>query len=163
MKENVNRIDPREAAPPRLALKPPVFDEEAVARADQALQAMSGSFRQWLDQEVGRLQSARMIAAELGWTDEGLDPVLMAAHDLKGMGATYDYPLITQIAGSLCKLIDSEEGKAAARAAPALVCAHIDAIRAAARDGVKTDSHPVGQALLRALEAQVGALGLPAD
>jgi len=163
MKQNANRIDPREVAPPRVALKPPVFDEEAVARADSALQAMSGSFREWLDQEVGKLQLARLIAAEAGWSDEALDPVMLAAHDLKGMGATYDYPLITQIAGSLCKLIDSPEGKAAARAAPALVCAHIDAIRAAARDGVKTDSHAIGQALLRTLEAHVESLGLPAD
>ncbi|HVZ98759.1 MAG TPA: Hpt domain-containing protein [Caulobacterales bacterium] len=159
----VTLIDPTRAAPPRLALKSPVFDAEAVARADQALQSMSGSFQLWLDEEVARLQTARLSAVAADWSNDALDILLIAAHDLKGMGATYDYPLVSQIAGSLCRLIDCEEGRAAARAKPSLVFAHVDAIRAAARDGVRTDAHAVGQALLHALEMQVDALGLPLE
>ncbi|HVY86368.1 MAG TPA: Hpt domain-containing protein [Caulobacterales bacterium] len=158
----VKLIDPAQAAPPRVALKPPVFDEDAVARADQALQSMSGSFQYWLDQEVARLQGARLVV-ESHWSRDTVDALLIAAHDLKGMGATYDYPLVTQIAGSLCRLIDSEEGREAARKRPMLVAAHVDAIRAAARDGVRTDANSIGDALLKALETQVEALGLPAD
>jgi hypothetical protein len=41
-----------------------------------------------------------------------------------------------------------------------LVEAHVDALRAALRDGVKTDAHPVGRLLLRTLEAEVEALGV---
>jgi len=42
----------------------------------------------------------------------------------------------------------------------ALVDAHIDAIRAAVRDDIKTDEHPVGRALSDELEARVAeALG----
>ncbi|MES1158463.1 MAG: Hpt domain-containing protein [Terricaulis silvestris] len=156
-------INPNEASPPRLSLKPPVFDADAVARADQALQSMSNNFQAWLDEEVSRLQKARLAAVDSAWSDDAFDTLLIAAHDLKGMGATYDYPLITQIAGSLCRLVDTDESRAAARAKPALVGAHVDAIRAAARDGVRTDSHAVGQALLKALEMNVEALGIAAE
>jgi hypothetical protein len=41
-----------------------------------------------------------------------------------------------------------------------LVIAHIDALRAAVRDEVKDDQHPVGRALLLALETRVERLGV---
>jgi chemotaxis protein histidine kinase CheA len=154
-------IDPKESGRRPLDLPSPVFDEDAVARADDALRAMSGSFQQWLEAEVAKLQAARLAASSAYWDDESLDALMLAAHDLKGLGGTYDYPLVTQLAASLCRLIDSEEGRATVRSAPALLAGHIDAVRAAVRDGIKTDRHPIGSSLLRALEARVEALGLP--
>jgi len=138
----------------------PVFDADAVARADKALKAMSGQFKQWLDDEVARLQGARVAAAAALWSDEALSELHGCAHDLKGVGATYEYPLVTQLAASLCRLIETDAGKVAARAAPALVIAHVDAIRACARDSIRTDGHPTGKALLGALEKEVLALGV---
>jgi hypothetical protein len=38
----------------------------------------------------------------------------------------------------------------------ALIDAHIDAIKTSARDDIKTDDHPIGQALIQDLEARVG-------
>ena len=143
-----------------LDLKAPVFDEAAVARADDALKAMSGSFQEWLEEEMSKLQAARLAAETARWSAPALEPVMAAAHDLKGLGGTYDFPLVTQIAASLCRLIETDAGKAAARAEPALVCAHVDALRAALRGGIKTDDHPIGRSLLQALEAKVEALGV---
>ncbi len=131
------------------------------ARADDALRAMSGSFQQWREDEVGKLQTRRLGASAARRYDDSLEALMLAAHDLKGLGGTYDYPLVTQLAASLCRLIDSDEGKAAVRAGPALLTGHIDAIRAAVRDGIKTDKHPIGSTVLRTLEARVDALGLP--
>ncbi len=141
-------------------LAQPIFDEEAIARADKTLEAMSGSFEQWLDADVRNLQAARTAAEGANWSVTSLASLFATAHDLKGMGATYGYPIVTQIAASLCRLIETDAGKQAAAAHPALVCAHVDAIRAALRDGMKSDEHPVGKALLQALDAQVAALGV---
>lgn len=154
-------IDPKEQGRRPLDLKPPIFDEEAVNRADDALKAMSGSFREWLDNEVTRLNTARMQAVEAGWTTESLQTLQLRSHDLKGLGATYGFPIVTQIAASLCRLIETDAGREAARAQPALVEAHVDAVRAAVRQEVKTAAHPIGRALLDALQARVDALGLP--
>lgn len=159
-KPKVQFIDPREVSP-RIGQTPnPLFDADAVTRADETLKAMSGSFEQWLEADVQKLQTARTAAEQVGWRDEGVSRLFIAAHDLKGMGATYGYPLVTQLCASLCRLIETEAGKRAAQANPALAAAHVDAVRAALRDRIATAAHPVGRALLQALEAQVASLGV---
>lgn len=142
------------------AAKPSLFDEAAVARAEGALKALSGHFQGWLEEEVQKVHEARIAASTSKWSDESLDGLLATAHDVKGLGATYDYPFATRIAASLCRLIETAEGKAAARREPHLVDAHVDALRASARDKIRTPEHPVGKALLIALEGRVEALGV---
>ncbi|WP_233346953.1 hypothetical protein [Hyphobacterium sp. CCMP332] len=75
------------------------------------------------------------------------------AHDLRGMGTTYKFPIITRMAGSLSKLIESEEKRAIAPAKLAL--AHTSAIRAALRQDIRDEKNPVGRALATELETQV--------
>lgn len=106
------------------------------------------------------MQGARLAAERLNWSDQAFADLFAAAHDLKGMGSTYGFPLATQLAASLCRLIETNAGREAARAAPSLVTAHVDAIRAAMRDGVKSSANPLGRALLQALETRVEALGV---
>lgn len=159
-KQHAQIIDPKTASARPLNLKSPLFDDAALARAEAALKEMSGSFQGWLEEEVAKVQAARAAAAQAGWTHEALAALLSAAHDVKGLGGTYEYPLVTQIAASLCRLIETDNGKAAAARDPSLTEAHVDALRAAVRDEIKTDAHPVGRALLRTLEAQVEALGV---
>jgi hypothetical protein len=137
-----------------------VFDQHAVTRADDTLKAMSGSFGEWLVGDVAKLQAARTACEDAAWSDASLSRLFAAAHDLKGMGSTYGYPLATQLAASLCRLVETDAGKAAARATPALACAHVDALRAAVRDGIRSAGNPVGRALLEALETRVDALGV---
>jgi chemotaxis protein histidine kinase CheA len=159
-KTNVQMIDPKEFG--RRQIELPVFDAQSVARADQALKAMRGSFQEWLEADVEILQNARLAGEQNGWSEQAFEAVLNAAHDLKGLGATYEYPLATKMAGSLCRLLEADEGKSAMLKSPGLMIAHIDAIRAAARDHIKSIENPTGRALLRALELEVDALGVPA-
>jgi chemotaxis protein histidine kinase CheA len=162
-KPNVQIINPREVAPRVLDIQKPVFDQTALVRADQTLKALSGSFDQWLEADVAQLQMARVKAEQDGWSDKALHGVFAASHNLKGMGATYGSPLATQLAASLCRLTETDAGKASARANPSLVSAHVDAVRAALRDNITSANHPVGRALLEALEAQVARLGVAPD
>jgi hypothetical protein len=159
-KTDAQLIDPKEFGRRTFDVKAPVFDADCVARAEEALKALSGSFQGWLEEEVRKLQAARLAGEQAGWTTEALEALLGVAHDIKGLGATYDYPLATQIAASLCRLIETDAGKAAARNEPSLVHAHVDAVRAAARDQIKSAANPLGRALLRALEARVAELGV---
>jgi len=160
MKAKAQIIDPREAGPRPLNLAQPVFNEEALARADQALEALSGAFEGWLNADIATLQSARIAADRAGWNDAALDALWRTAHNLKGMGSTYGYPIVTRIAASLCRLIESQAGKSAARANPNLIDAHVDGLRAAVRDRIASDHHPLARALVQALEAQVARLGV---
>ena len=129
------------------------LDADAVARAEAALKSLSGQFSQWLQDELAKLDAARAEVKAQGLTTATAEVLYMRAHDLKGLGATYEFPLVTRLAGSLCKLIDSPETRLSAPLA--LVDAHIDAIKAAVRDDIKTDEHPLGKALAEELESRV--------
>ena len=131
------------------------IDPAAIAKAEAALKSLSGNFAEWLADEVGKLEAARQRVKAEGLTVEASENLYLRAHDLKGLGATYEYPLVTRIAGSLCKLIDDPAKRA--EAPMALVDAHIDAIKAAVKGGIQTDTHPVGRALVTELEGQVKA------
>ena len=129
------------------------FDPAAIAKAEAALKSLSGNFAQWLQDEITKLETARETVRTEGATPQTLETVYMRAHDLKGLGTTYGYPLITRIAASLCKLTDDAEKRS--RAPMQLIDSHIEAIRAAVRDEIKTDEHPVGLQLVQELEKRV--------
>jgi len=128
-----------------------------VAKAEAALKALSGQFTQWMTDELNKLEDARYAIKTQGMTAETGDKLYTHAHDMKGLGGTYDYPIVTRIAGSLCKLI--EEPHERQTAPMSLIDAHVDAVKACVRDGIKTVEHPMGLALAEALEAQVALIG----
>jgi hypothetical protein len=153
-------INPREQGLRTIELKKPIFDAGAVARADQALEAMGDELQVWLDADIERLQAARLRADAASWTPLSQEDLYAIAHDLKGLGATYGSVLSTQIAASLCRLIETDAGKALAQRDPSLARAHVDALRASVRDGIRSTDHPVGRAVLQALETRVADLGV---
>jgi chemotaxis protein histidine kinase CheA len=133
------------------------IDPAAIAKAEAALKSLSGNFAQWLEDEITKLETSRQQVKAGGMTGENMESLYLRAHDLKGLGATYGFPLITRIAGSLCRLLDEKEKRSSAPMP--LVDAHIDAIKAAVRDDIKTDEHPIGKVLAQELEAQVTLTG----
>ena len=131
------------------------IDANAIAKAEAALEAMSAQFGQWLQDEIVKLDAAQAAIRTEGYTPATAETLYFRAHDLKGLGATYQYPLVTRLAGSLCKLLDDPARRM--DAPTVLVDAHVDAIKAVVRDEIKTDEHPTGRTLAEALEAQVAA------
>ena len=129
------------------------IDADAIAKAEAALKAMSAQFGQWLNDEIVKLDQAQADIRAKGYTPETAETLYFRAHDLKGLGATYQYPLVTRIAGSLCRMMDDADKRMQAPAA--ILDAHIDAIRAVVRDEIQTDDHPVGRTLAETLEARV--------
>jgi hypothetical protein len=133
------------------------IDAAAIAKAEAALKSLSGNFSQWLQDEISKLDGVRQQVKANGLTPEGMENLYLRAHDLKGLGTTYGYQLITRIAGSLCRLIDEKDKRMST--SMALVDAHIDAIKAAVRENMKADDHPIGAALVAELERRVKEAG----
>ncbi len=131
----------------------PKFDERAVARAEQALKQLAHQFDDWMNEEVAKLEAAYAALAGGPVAGEAGETLFRAAHDIKGLGSTYEFPLVTRLAASFCRLIETEGLRKNADAS--LVRAHVEAIRAAVRDGVRTEDHPVGKLLLTELESRV--------
>jgi len=128
------------------------IDASAIARAEEALKAMSAHFGQWLNDEVAKLDKAQADIRNQGYSPETAEALYFRAHDLKGLGTTYEYPLVTRIAASLCRMLDDADKRM--QAPLAVVDAHIDAIKAVVRDKIQTDDHPVGRDLAETLEAR---------
>lgn len=130
------------------------LDPSLVSKAESAVTLMSTNFQQWLDDVVRLMIEARgALGAQTPLTRAATTDLYTKALEVKSLGETYGYALVTRFARSLCRLLIRLQGD---QAAPqALVDAHIDAIRAALKEGMKTADHPVGTLLAAELEQQV--------
>jgi len=136
-------------------------DPAAIARAEAALADMKEEFADWLTEEVDKLEAALAKVHTDGLASAAGDELFTVAHDLRGLGATYDFPLVTRMAASLSRLIETSEKRAIVPVD--LADAHVGAIRAALRQNIRTDEHTVGRTLAEELETRVIALvGSPA-
>ena len=131
------------------------IDPDAIARAEAALKGLSSQFGQWLNDEVEKLEAARGAVHALGLTQATSGQLYTHAHDLKGLGTTYEFPIITRLAGSLCRLL--REGEARSTTPMALLDRHVDAISTCLRDDVRDVDSPAGKALVDDLDREVGA------
>jgi hypothetical protein len=134
----------------------PKLDEQAVERAERALKTLAVQFDDWMDEELGKLEAAWAQVKARGLSGDAGHALFLAAHDIKGLGTTYSFPLVTRLAAPLCRLIETPELRAAAK--PILVEALLNGVRRAIRDRIRTDAHPTGRALAQEGEAIVAHL-----
>jgi chemotaxis protein histidine kinase CheA len=133
------------------------IDPDAVAKAEAALRGLSSQFAEWLADEVSKLEVAREALRSQGANDATMNRLYTHAHDLKGLGATYEFPIITRIAASLCKLLGEPDERL--KAPLGLIDAHVDTIRAAVRDNIRDSDNPMGRVLAEELERQTALAG----
>ncbi|MGF1462736.1 MAG: Hpt domain-containing protein [Maricaulaceae bacterium] len=150
---NVEIITPPNTLKVKVGGKIGPFQQDMIDKAEKAVNQLSGNFGAWLQEEIDKLELA---FAEV--QKQGLDGAVgrnfyIRSHDLKGLASTYEFPLITRIAASLCRLM--RDGDGIASAPMGLIRAHVDTVRAAMRQGVRDDRHPIGKALAGELEAKV--------
>jgi hypothetical protein len=129
------------------------IDPAALAKAEAALAGLSNNFGQWMNDELVKLDVARERVRTEGYNAETGESLYFRAHDLKGLGSTYGFPLVTRMAASLCRLIDDPSTRL--RAPLVLLDAHIDGIKAAVRGDIRDENHPVGKVLVEELERKV--------
>lgn len=135
--------------------KVPAFDADAVARAEAALKSLSNEFGSWMEEEVVKLEAAFAQAKAEKFAAVALDALHTRAHDVKGLGATYEFPLITRLAGALCRLMETPERRGVAGQNAHLLAAAVGAIRASVRDNIRNDQHAIGRVLAAELDASV--------
>jgi chemotaxis protein histidine kinase CheA len=131
----------------------PGLDLEAIKRAETAVGELKSQFAGWAAIDVEKLMTAK---AAFGKTPDAATraALMRAAFDLKGQAATYEFPTVARVAGSLAKLLGELPDE---RALPAgLVDAHVGAVHVIFRDKVRDTSNKVVQTLSAELEKQVG-------
>ncbi len=149
-------INPPNMLKAKVGGKLPPADKALIERAERAVDNLKVEFSDWLGEEVTRLELYLVEVRKTGLDGELGEMLFTTAHDLRGLGTTYEFPIITRMAGSLSKLIDTEEKRASAPMS--LIEAHVGAIRAAVVQNVRDDADPIGKALAEELEKQVVVL-----
>ena len=84
---------------------------------------------------------------------QALHDVHRAAHDMKGQGSTFNYPLVTAIGASLCRLV--KERSAAFLGLDRLVGAHVDALQRVIEQEISGDGPESIQAAVASLDHAV--------
>ena len=130
-----------------------LVDSQILRRAEAAIAALSVNFDQWLEVDIAKLESAHTEHLRHPASPDIRDDLYRRSHDLKGLGTTYEYPLISRIALSLCLWLETPRSHAPL--GRALVTAHVTAIRHAKSQGMRSDQDPRGRQLADTLEAQV--------
>lgn len=113
------------------------FDMVALERAEKALAELEVDFSNWMRDEATKLEAGREIFRKAPTEEDSQQALYRAAHDIRGQGKTFGYPIAAEIADGLCDLIDGADEIDAK--VIELIDAHIDAIRAVVRDDVRDD------------------------
>jgi chemotaxis protein histidine kinase CheA len=123
--------------------------DDPVARAEAALAQLSAEFSSWMNEECEQLDRARRNVHLNGMAALPRDALFRSAHDIKGQAATLGFPLVADVAGSLCRLL--EETHDPARIPLDLVDQHVDAVRAIIREHGRARAEVVADQLTRTL------------
>lgn len=131
-------------------------DADTIAKAEAALADLSTQFDQWLMDEVEKVNEAYAAVKAAKGSADSLERLYFCVHDLKGLGTTYGFPLVTRVAASFGRMCDEPEKRA--RAPMVLIAAHLDTINVMIRDQIKSENHPIGTVLAKTLEDRVKEL-----
>jgi HPt (histidine-containing phosphotransfer) domain-containing protein len=122
-----------------------VDGDDPVARAEAALAQLSSEFTDWMHDECEQLDGARRNVRQNGLTALPREALFRAAHDIKGQAATLGFPLVAEVAGSLCRLIEEAHDP---RSIPLdLIDQHVDAVRAIIREHSLPNAEAIAERL----------------
>jgi chemotaxis protein histidine kinase CheA len=130
------------------------LDMAAIRRGEAAMEEIKSEFAGWAAQDVEKLLAARARFAQTPDAPSRA-ALLRAAHDMKGQAATFNYPMIARVSGSLSRLVG--EWPANKDLPLGLVDAHVSAIHVIYRDKVMDESNKLAVVLSNELEKQVTA------
>lgn len=128
------------------------FDTAAMKRAEAAMENLKGQFVDWVAADVRALMAASSAFTK-GGGEDARQALMRTAHDIKGQAATFDYPLMSRVAGSLSRLLGESKPDAALPAG--LIEAHVAAIQVIFREKITDPQNALALTLCSELDARV--------
>lgn len=129
--------------PPGEAL---VIDPKALEKANAALEKMSEDYPDWVAKIVIDLREHLMRCIDT--SNDRLKhyaKIREIAHEMKGQGGTFGYPLITTFAASLVDCVGPKSGTTDSHVE--IIKSHVDSMSAVIKDRVKGNGGEIGKAL----------------
>jgi chemotaxis protein histidine kinase CheA len=156
-KPNVTKFADHEVivVPNRLkkkALRHAAADEpDPLSDAEVALEELSEQFGSWMEDECVALEEARQTVHRKGLIDETRQALFRAAHDIKGHGATFGFPMASDVADSLCRMM--EHAGATAEIPLTFIDQCVDSVRAIIREHDDDNAEEIAAELAKELRA----------
>lgn len=142
--------NPRGAAAPAMSN----INAETIRRAEEAVGKLADEYRSWVRTDLEKLRASMASAAAGGDARiAAYKEVRHIAHDLRGQGATFGFPLITRIATSVSHVLKERTPDAAS---DALLTAHFDALTRVVEDNIADPASDAAQKVVATLEAATG-------
>ena len=121
-----------------------------LAAAEKKIASASLGFTDWAGADVAEALGALGKLENGGDDEEATSLIFRVAHDLKGQGTTFGYPLATQIAGLLCDFIRSAASAPSADLV-SVIRAHLAALNLVLKQNIKGDGDTAAQQLVEKL------------
>lgn len=125
----------------------------AMRQAELVVERLTGDYLVRAAADLDRLEIALRDVARC--QPGAVAVALSIAHDIKGQGGTFGFPLVTAIAELLFSYLKSRAGAEACDAAVA--AAHLKALRTIVQNRIPGDGGPLGAAVLAELAARAAA------
>lgn len=127
---------------------------EMTADAEQALREIKDPYETVVQADLRKINEAIFRATETpACAADELKEIFSISHNIKGQASTFDYPLLTAIAQSLCRFISTSEP--AALKEFDVVGAHARAMATVVAHSIRGDGLAKGRKLLDVLDAAV--------
>jgi len=133
------------------AMGPSAADLQAIKRAETAIASLTDKYLEVVQKDLANLGAAAdKLRTDTANRAQHLKRVFQIAHDMRGQGGSFGYPLITTICRQLCRFIekvdDIGEGEVE------VVTLHVDALSLVIRAKMTKPDSQEAQAMLKGLE-----------
>jgi Hpt domain len=130
------------------------INAETIRRAEEAVGKLADEYRSWVRADLVKLRADMASAAAGGEARmAAYKDVRHIAHDLRGQGATFGFPLITRIATSISHIVKERTPDAES---DTLLNVHFDALTRVVDDNVADPGSAEAMAIIATLEAATG-------
>ena len=133
---------------------------DAIAAGEAAMAELAPQFLGWVKEDIARARAhveAAAGAADQASRDGEFREAFEAAHVIKGQGSSFGYPLMTEVAHTLCRLLRKADGTDERHVKVAQM--HVNALELIVSQDIKGDGGPTGEALRAKLTKLVDDLG----
>jgi len=152
--EFTNRLAAKVGGQPQGA-EMPKLNVEVLTAIQEKITEMSGDYSHWVSDEIRKLDEALQKLREPGANLRVLIArINRGAHEMRGQGGIFGYPLITEFSKSLF-LSTNRQYNSISDNEYELLKAHIDAIKVVIAERVEGDGGETGRALLAGIQAAI--------
>lgn len=130
----------------RIVSNPEEMERKHIAQAESAIEDLSAQFDTWLNSDLLKLVEAKQKVVEHGLTDTTRQEIYLASHELKGLGTTFGFPLVSKLAFSLCALLESIKDNE--KIPISVLEQHVDAIAAIVNEDARNQGSVIARTLV---------------